>query len=115
MRKLSSIALVGVVIVLAAASLSYAAAGHGGQGFSGHSAGGHIEGHHGFEGHHRFDGRHDFHRRGHGGGFIAPPVSFSPSDYPPASTYSPPPSPYSYYCPRHVGHYPRMLSCPQSR
>ncbi len=38
MRKLSSIALVGVAIVLAAASLSYAAAGHGGQGFSGHSA-----------------------------------------------------------------------------
>src|SRR5438876_2460569 len=39
------ISLVGVAIILAAASPSYAAAGHGGQGFSGHSAGGHFEGH----------------------------------------------------------------------
>src|SRR5256886_13443397 len=86
MRKLSSIALVGVAIVLAAASPSYAVAGHGGHGFSGHSAGGHIEGHHGFEGDQGFGGRHDFHRRGHGRVFIRAPCSFSPYGSAPTST-----------------------------
>src|SRR3989441_11824351 len=101
MRKLSSIALVGVAIVLAAASPSYAVAGHGGHGFSGHSAGGHIERYHGFERHHGFDGRHDFPRRGHGGVFTRAPVSFRPDDYPPPPTYSPPSSPHLYFRPAH--------------
>src|SRR3989454_11197711 len=92
MRKLSSIALVGVAIVLAAASPSYAVAGHGGHGFSGHSAGGHIEGHHGFEGHHGSDGRHDFHRRGHGGGFIGAAVLLAPERLPPPHPAFPPAS-----------------------
>src|SRR3989442_6204838 len=89
MRKLSSIALVGVAIVLAAASPSYAVAGHGGHGFSGHSAGGHIEGPHGFEGHHGFDGRHDFHRRGHCGGVICVASYLAPHDDPPPYTHYP--------------------------
>ena len=114
MRKLSSIALVGVAIVLAAASPSYAVAGHGGHGFSGHSAGGHIEGHHGSEGHHGFDGRHDFHRRGHGGVFIGAPFYFAPYDYPPAYTYSPPSSTYWYYCPSYGAYYPYVSSCPEA-
>src|SRR2546425_12863394 len=88
MRKLSSIALVGVAIVLAAASPSYAVAGHGGHGFSGHSAGGRIEGHPGFEGHRGFDGRHDFPRRGHGGGYIVSAVFLGPLHRPPAHTAS---------------------------
>src|SRR2546421_3343987 len=82
MRKLSSIALVGVAIVLAAASPSYAVAGHGGHGFSGHSAGGHIEGHPGFEGPHGVAGRPDFHPRGHSGGISLRAVSFCPIDHP---------------------------------
>src|SRR2546422_11110572 len=90
MRKLSSIALVGVAIVLAAASPSYAVAGHGGHGFSGHSAGGHIEGHHGSEVHHGFDGRHDFHRRGHGGGFLRRALYFPPYRLP-TPPHAPPP------------------------
>ena len=106
MRKLSSIALVGLAIVLAAASPSDAAAGHGGPGFSGH--GGHFEGNHGFEGHHGFDGRHDFDRRGHGGAFIGAPF------YPDFYTYSPPPSTYWYYCPSYGAYYPTVPSCPEA-
>src|SRR3989475_11241678 len=66
MRKLSSIALVGVAIVLAAPSPSSAVAGHGGHGFSGHSAGWHIGGHHGLERCPGFDGCAQFRRRGPG-------------------------------------------------
>ena len=113
MSKLSSIALVGVAIVLAAASPSYAAAGHGGHGSSGHSAGGHFEGHRGFEGHHGFDGRGNFARRGHGGAFIGVPFYLAP-DYSDAYTYSPPPSTYWYYCPSYGAYYPTVPRCPEA-
>jgi hypothetical protein len=99
MRRLSSIVLVGVAIVLAAASPSYAAAGHGGGGFSGHSGGGHFEGHEGFEGHHGFDGRHGFDRRGHDRAFNGVPFYWAYPDVYPPDTYSPPSSDYWYYCP----------------
>jgi len=113
MRKLSSIALVGLAIVLAAVSPSYAAAGHGGPGFSGHSPGGHFEGHPGFEGHHGFDGRHDFDRRGHGGVFIGAPFYWAPA-YPDSYTYSPPPATYWYYCSSYGAYYPTVPSCPEA-
>ena len=112
MRKLSSIVLVGVAIVFAAASPGYAAAEHGGHAFSGHS-GGHFEGHRGFEGHHGFDGRHDFDRRGHGGVFIGAPFYWAPA-YPDSYTYSPPPSTYWYYCPSYGAYYPTVPSCPEA-
>jgi len=105
MRKLSSIAFVGVAIILAAASPIYAAAGHG---FSGHSAGGHFEGHPGFEGHHGFDGRRDFDRRFHGGIFLGAPF------YPDFYTYAPPPATYWYYCPSYGAYYPTVPSCPEA-
>src|SRR2546423_6992723 len=76
MKKLSSIALAWVVIVLVAAAPGYAAAQHGG--FSGHSGGGHFDGHRGFAGHNGFDGRRNFDRRGRGGAFIGGAV-FSPA------------------------------------
>ena len=115
MRKLSSIALVGVAIVLAAASPSYAAAGQGGgHGVSGHVSGGHFEGHHGFDGHPGVDGRHDFHGRFHGGVFIGAPFYFAPYGSPPAYTYAPPPSTYWYYCPSYGAYYPTVPSCPEA-
>ena len=100
MRKLSSIVLVGLAFVLAAASPSYAAAEHGGPGFSGNSAGGHFDGNRGFEGHHGFDGRHDFHRRGHGGVFIGAPFYWAPG--------------YWYFCPSYGAYYPAVPSCPEA-
>src|SRR3989442_9419010 len=90
MRKLSSIALVGVAIVLAAASPSYAVAGHGGHGFSGHSAGGNVSGHHGFIRHHRFFRPHNFHPRGHSGGIMRHPLFFFPLTKPPPAPGTPP-------------------------
>src|SRR2546428_12563977 len=90
MRKLSSIARVGVAIVLAAASPSYAVAGHGGHGFSGHSAGGHIGGHHWFLGHHRLDSAHYFHPTGPGGGITRTPLFFAPPRNPTPPTIPPP-------------------------
>ena len=107
MRKFSSIALVGVAVVLAAASPSYAAAGHGGAGSSGHSGGAHFEGHPGFEGHHGFNGRHDFERRGHGGAFIGAPFYWDyPDSYSPAYPW--------YYCPSYGAYYPTVPSCPEA-
>jgi len=113
MKKLSSIALVGLAIVLAAVTPSYAAAGHGGPGFSGHSPGGHLEGHPGFEGHHAFDGRHDFDRSGHGRAFIGAPFYWAPA-YPDSDMHSPPPSSYWYYCPSYGAYYPTVPSCPEA-
>jgi len=110
--KLSSIALVGVAIVLAAASPGHAAAGHGGHGFSGASAGGHFEGR-GFEGHHGFDGRRHFDRRGHGWAVIGGPFYWAP-DYSDSYTYSPPPSTYWYYCQSYGAYYPTVPSCPEA-
>jgi hypothetical protein len=110
MRLLSSIGLVGVAFVLAAASPVYAAAEHGGRGFSGHSAGGRLAGHQGFAGRHGFDGRRDFDRRGHGGAFFGVPFYW---DYPSADTYSPP-SAYWYYCPSYGAYYPTVSSCPEA-
>ena len=74
MKKLSSIALVGIAIVLAAAAFSRAAASPGAHGFSGHPPS-EIESNHGFEGHHGFDGRRNFDRRSHGGVFIGSTLS----------------------------------------
>jgi hypothetical protein len=107
MRKLSRIALVGLAVVLAAASPSYAAAGHGGHGFS-HSAGGHVEGGHpGFAEHHGFDGRGHFDRRDRGGAFVGVPFYWAPG-------YSDPSSSYWYYCPSYGAYYPTVPSCPES-
>ena len=114
MKKLSSTALVGVVIVLATASFSHAAAAQGGNGFSGHPSSEHFESHRGFEGHDGFDGRRDFDRRGHGGVFIGVPFYFAPYDYPPAYTYSLPSSTYWYYCPSYGAYYPYVSSCPEA-
>ena len=86
MKKLSSIALVGIAIVLAAAAFSRAAASPGAHGFSGHPPS-EIESNHGFEGHHGFDGRRNFDRRSHGGVFIGVPFGWAPvypDYYPPA-------------------------------
>ena len=108
MRKFSSIALVvGIAIVLAAASPTYAAMGHGGGGLSEHSGGAHFDGHPGFEGHHDFDRHRDFDRRGRVGAFIGTPFYWDYSD-----SYSP--SSYWYYCPSYGAYYPTVPSCPDA-
>jgi hypothetical protein len=98
MKKLSSIVLVGVAILLATASFSHAAA-TGGHGFSGHSSSGHFEGHRGFE------GRRDFDRRRDGGVFVGD--SFDSFDSEP--TYS-----YYYYCPNSAAYYPTVPTCTEA-
>ena len=116
MKKLSSIALVGIAIVLAAAAFSRAAASPGAHGFSGHPPS-EIESNHGFEGHHGFDGRRDFDRRSHGGVFIGVPFGWAPvypDYYPPAYTYAPPAPTYWYYCPSYGAYYPTAPSCPEA-
>jgi hypothetical protein len=108
MRTFSSIALVvGVAIVLAAASPTYAATGHGGGGSSEHSGGAHFDGHPGFEGHHDVDRHRDFDRRGRVGAFIGTPFY---GDYP--DSYAP--SSYWYYCPSYGAYYPTVPSCPDA-
>ena len=75
LRKVSSIVLVGIAIMLTTATAGYAAPGHGG-GFAGHAPSGRFEGHHGFGAHRAFDGRHfdgrHFDHRFHGGVVVAP-------------------------------------------
>ena len=113
MRKLSSIALAGIAIVLTTASFGLAAPTHGGMG---HAPSGHVEDHHEFDGHHGFDGRHDFDRRSHGGAFIGVPFGWAPYypyDYPPADTYAPQ-APVYWYCPSYGAYYPTAPSCPEA-
>ena len=130
-RKLSSVALIGIAVLLVSAGPGYAAVGHaavpsarpgaahppaaqfhGNPGFNGH----HVDGHH-FDGHH--DGR--FHSRV----FIAAPFFavpfYAPYPYPPAYPYEAPAEPpvyqqapqsYWYYCPSYGAYYPSVQTCP---
>jgi hypothetical protein len=41
------------------------------------------------------------------------PFYFGPYYYPPAYTYSPPPSTW-YYCPSYGAYYPTVPSCPEA-
>jgi hypothetical protein len=121
-KKLSSIALVAIVIVLAGVSLSYAAP-HGGHGVAGHPPAGHFGGHppigH-FPGHPPFVPHPGFHGRTfvrgpHVGVFLGAPFYVPPAYpyyYPPAYTYEPAPS-YWYYCPSYGQYYPNVSSCPE--
>ena len=120
-KKLLSIALVAIAVVLAGAPLSYAAP-HGG---GGHAAPGHPAAAPHFGGpppfvprapfvHHGFDGRH-FVGGPHAGvfvgaPFVVPPVY--PYYYPPAYTYDQAPS-YWYYCASYGQYYPNVSSCPE--
>lgn len=125
MKKLASIALVGIVIVLATAGFGNAAVAHGG-GFAGHAPSGHVQGRPGFNGHfegrhfvgHRFDGRH-FVGRFHGGPVIVAPFYWPyanayPDTYDPAYTYQAPAPMYWYYCPSYGAYYPAVGSCPEA-
>ena len=125
-KKLLSIALVAIAVVLAAASLSYAAPHGGGPGFAGHPPVGHfgrpathvvrppVVPHHGF------DGRH-FVRGPHVGVFVGAPFIVPlvyPYYYPPAYTYDPAPTydqapSYWYYCQSYGQYYPNVSSCPE--
>jgi hypothetical protein len=130
MKKLSSIAFVGVAIVLVTAAFGYAAvrhgghgfshaaAPHGGHGFAGHSPAGHFDGHRGFDGHPGFDGHSHFNRGFRGGVFIGAPFYWPPVypyyDYPPTYTYEAPAPTYWYYCPSYGAYYPTAPSCPEA-
>jgi hypothetical protein len=109
MKKLSSIALTGMAIVLATAAFGYAAEPHRGQGFSAHPPSGHFQGRRAFDGRQRFDGRH-FDRRFHGGGgFVVAPFFWGYPGY----TYAPSAPAYWYYCPSYGAYYPAVQSCPE--
>jgi len=130
MRKLSSIALVGIAIVLATASFGYAAGSHGGghrfaggQGFAAHAPSGHFQGHPAFNGRHfdgrRFDGRRFDRRVFVGGAFIGAPFYWPYAyAYPyadaPAYTYQAPAQTYWYYCPSYGAYYPSVQTCPDA-
>jgi len=118
-KKLLSSALVAIAVVLAGASLSYAAPHGGGHAVPGHPAAPHFGGHPPFVPgasfvHHGFDGRH-FVRGPHGGVFIGAPFVVPPVYpyyYPPVYTYDQVPS-YWYYCPSYGQYYPNVSSCPE--
>ena len=130
-KKLSAIALAGIVTVLATATPGLADARHG-RGFAGRPSvgqqvprnfdggrravpqfrgdfrgGQRFDGHRGFD--HRFDG-HRFHNRALIiSPFLAAPF-FVPYVAPPA--YAPPPPTY-WYCPSYGAYYPQVQSCPE--
>jgi len=101
MKRLASVILVAVAIVLAAAAPGDAMPRHG---FSGGHPGGH------FDGHHRFDGHRGF-RRDHVRIFVAPLFFPAPVFLAPAFAYAP--RAYWYYCPSYGAYYPYVPSCPE--
>ena len=111
-KKLSSIALIGIAILLVSAGSGYAAVRPG---FNGHG----VEGHH-FDSHH-FDGHHFHNRVVIAAPFFAVPF-YAPYPYPPAYTYEAPAEPpvyqqapaqnYWYYCPSYGAYYPSVQTCP---
>lgn len=112
-KKLSSIALVAVAIILAAASFSDAAS-HGGHAIAGHPPVPHFDGHHAVGP--GFGGRHHFVRGPHVGVFVGVPLFVPPAYpayYPPTYTYEPPAPSYWYYCPSYGAYYPNVQSCPE--
>jgi len=112
-KKLSSIALVAVAIMLATASFSDAAT-HGGHGIPGRPPAPHFDGHHAFRP--GFDGRHHFVRGPHVGVFVGVPLFVPPvypAYYPPTYAYEAPAPSYWYYCPSYGAYYPNVSSCPE--
>jgi hypothetical protein len=112
-KKFSSIALLAVAVILATASLSYAAP-HGGRGFPGRPPVPQFQGHRAFG--HGFDGRDHFVRGPHVGVFVGVPFFVPPAYpayYPPTYTYEPPAPSYWYYCPSYGAYYPNAPSCPE--
>jgi hypothetical protein len=136
LRKLSTVALATIAIVLATTTLGHADPRGGARGGDAGRPGGHVQGHpglrgqlhrspgfQGFQGHrafdarrfdgHRFDGRrfdHRFHRF-HSGAVIVAPFFWSYYGSP-AYTYDPPATNYWYYCPSYGAYYPSVQSCP---
>jgi hypothetical protein len=102
-RKLASIALAALAIVLAVYAPGQARGG-GGHGFGGGHPGG-AGVHHGFDGHHGFGHRPFF---GFGGVYPYDPYGY----YPPAYGYQAPA--YWYYCPSYGAYYPNVASCPEA-
>jgi hypothetical protein len=118
MKKLSSIALAAIVIVLATTAPGHADGRRGVAGFAGHPSSRQFHGHSGFSGHRGFDGRR-FHGRRFDGRFhsrtfiVAPFIAapfLLPYAYPPA--YAPPALTY-WYCPSYGAYYPQVQSCPE--
>jgi hypothetical protein len=102
-RKLASMALAALAIVLAVVGPSQA------QAMGGHSFGGSHSGGSGMQ--HGFDGHHDFDRGGHrsfGFGPVFPYYGY----YPPVYGYQAPA--YWYYCPSYGAYYPYVASCPEA-
>lgn len=123
LKRLSTIALATIAIVLATTTLGRAEPAHGGghTGIAGHP-GARFDGHRAFDAH-RFDGRrldgrhfdrrpfaHRFHRF-HGGAVIVAPFFWSYYPYP-AYSYQPP-APTYWYCPSYGAYYPTVQSCPE--
>ena len=122
MKKISSVLVVGLALVLATTAVTYAAPGDGRR-FDGRAGSWsarrdfrapvprHFD-RPGFDGHRRF-----FH--GHGRAFfgVAPFIAvapFAPYWYAPPVEVAPPPAPaYWYYCPSAGAYYPNVQSCPE--
>jgi hypothetical protein len=120
MKTFRSVAVVAVVIVLATAPSSFAAApgssgGHSGGSLGGHSDG-HFEGHGGFEGHHGSEHHGDFDRGHHDrGGIIGYPYYWGAPYYSDDPSYSAPTQQsYWYYCTSYGAYYPYVGSCPEA-
>jgi hypothetical protein len=117
-KKFSSIALGGIAIVLATATLAQAAVmraeSHDGSGVAGHAPSGHFEGRGAIDGH-RFEDHH-FDRGFHGGPATVAPFYWPDYPYAPEPDYmdQAPTSSYWYYCPSYGAYYPTVQSCPEA-
>jgi len=115
--KLSTIALAGIAIVLAMATVGHAAMAHGGlrsaPEFAGRVVSVRFEARRAVDGHDgRFDSQHfdnrHFHHRFHDGVTVSPYYYWP---YYPYTYYAPAPN-YYWYCPSYGAYYPSVESCP---
>jgi hypothetical protein len=132
LRKVSSMVVVGIAILLVTATAGHAAPqqgggfaghsggvpGHAGGGFAGHAPSGRFEGHPGFQGRRAFGGHRHFDHRFRGGVVFVAPFYWpyypyvDPGYVDPGYTYQAPAPSYWYYCPSYGAYYPSVQSCP---
>ena len=116
-KKLSSLAVAAIALVLAT-SASVLAAPHAERGAPGHAPARRFEGRRAFDGH-RFEARRfdhgGLHRGFRGGAVIVAPFYWPSYPYAadPGYVYQTPAPTYWYYCPSYGAYYPNVQSCPE--
>ena len=117
MKKLSSLALAGIALVLAS-SAPVLAAPHAERGAPAHAPAARFDGRRAIDGH-RFEARRfdhgEFHRGFRGGAVIVAPFYWPSYPYAadPGYVYQTPAPTDWYYCPSYGAYYPNVPSCPE--